>query len=132
MLPGRHTIFPNPFISYSHTCYFIPFLLFTYFQYLFPRPHSVKTLLSTSVRKQEIRRELAQIPTITFALCPAYAPTYSVFLPVTINELSMLLFEVTLSTSKLGIISSYVPRASKGHLSSLQQLLSLPLLDHFH
>lgn len=65
ILPGRQIIFPNPFISYSHTW---PFPLFSYFQHLFPHPPSLTILLSTSLRK--LRQSEANLHRFLCCLCP--------------------------------------------------------------
>lgn len=108
MLPGRHTTFPNPFVSYSHTC------LFCYFSFLvFPIPLSTSSLTEDlafhlSEKTEGIRREFAQISTMNFALCPAFGPCLLTF---TLNELAMLPSEVSLSIWTLGIISSHLPKS---------------------
>lgn len=81
---------------------------------MFPTPLCTSSLtedlaFQLSDKTEAIRREFAQIPTMNFALRPALGP---VFFPVTINELSMLPSEVSLSILTLVLFPLTYLRAS--------------------
>lgn len=119
ILPGTHTVFPNPFISYPRILLFCTFS----FVFIFPTPLPTSSLSENLAFLPHWENWSNQKRTCTgfyvvFALYPAYGPTDSIFLPVTINELTMLPSEVNLPTLKLGIIPLTYLGTREGHLSN--------------